>query len=71
MEIFKYLKKRKEYDTKAYDPHINVIDKDILDSFKIIQSQDIYVKLVDHSIFKKKQYLSLFKKKIFIDLTSF
>ena len=71
MEIFKYLKKRKEYDTKAYDPHVNVIDKDILDSFKIIQSQDIYVKLVDHSIFKKKQYLSLFKKKIIIDLTSF
>lgn len=71
MEIFKYLKKRKEYDTKAYDPHVNIIDKDILDSFEIIQSQDIYVKLVDHSIFKKKQYLSLFKKKFFIDLTSF
>ena len=70
MKIYKHLKKIKDYETKAYEPHSNFCEKDILKKFNSIKSQEIYIKLVDHSIFKQKKYLDLFKSKIIIDLTS-
>ena len=71
LQIFYFLKKRKKYIISAYDPYVIDNHKYLIKNFNQIRNQDVFIKLVDHSLFNEKKFLDLYKSKILIDLTIF